>query len=242
MTVPALRVDFSQGPAILAMTATQGTGTAQVPPAGIFTYTDRASGPILEWKNISAPGGNDVLLLVSDVVSCNGNSQNAVQQMDVEAADVSPAFAIENEATFAQPQQILVPHDSSITAITCRMNVKPLHATYSQRRLQLVSDVIMGQGDAQWHPVTTTIYTINPRDAQDLRVTHADVYSGSMHYDNTWIRSGSSDGNPVAVQWEDEGSTRIHEFVYFIAAAIIGLSVSCMLEAARPWIAGRGGV
>jgi hypothetical protein len=239
LTVPALKVDFSQGPALLAVVATQDSVLLRQGAVGIFTYSDGPAGVRLEWTNTAGPTSSDLLLLISNATACTAFSSKTMNAAQLEAADVTAVFFIDGEATFTSPKKIVVPSGSGIASVSCKLDFKPMAATYSQRRFQIVSDVKMGAHDAQWTPLGTNAYTLSPQDAEDLKVSHADRYAGSMYYDNTWLRVSSSDVHPIAVQWEDEEADRVHEFIYFVAAAIIGLSVSCMLEAVRPWIVGR---
>ncbi len=95
--------------------------------------------------------------------------------------------------------------------------------------------------DATWHQTRADVYIFEQRNARDLKVEQAEQTDAtSMHMDNAFQRGMGSNPYAVVMDWTDVHAERMHEFIYFIAAAVIGLALSCLIEAARPWLsAGR---
>lgn len=235
LTVPALRVNLSDGPGLLAVTATLGPAPGIY--QGTFVYSETSSGPTLEWAGGATA---DTLLLVSDVQSCTALVNRRAQPIAAASADATPAFG---EAAIRNPRKILVSSTSGITSVSCRLDFQPLAATYSERRFQIVSDIQTGASDAQWHVNTSNLYQLNLKNAENLQVQNAEPCCASMYQENTFLRRQTSNYHQVKIKWTDVGANRIHEFMYFLGAAFIGLSFSCILEAVRPWIGAkvRGG-
>lgn len=198
----------------------------------MFVYDDSTHGPILAWNSLE-PVKVDTALFISPVRNCVAISGQTIEAISADASTVTPAFSSLPTGAENHPRRIVIAGGSGITSIRCDLILAPLHATYSERRFQIVRDIQTTGTEAAWHMVESDMYQVHLRDAENLRVLHADPCCPSMHYENTYIRTASSDPFPVSVEWVDIGADRLHEFQYFVAAAIIGLATSCLLEAAR---------
>jgi hypothetical protein len=235
MTIPAMHVDLSNHPMILTAAYTQMPGR----PNAVFRFRETDDGSDIEISiepdGQAAPSPR--IFFLSYVKSCFGPMRGANIALDVEKVTPKPVF---DTQTFDSEYKIAVPAGVDQEAsITCHLDVRPLRATYSDRRVAFARDA---DTSAQlpagpWHQTSNDVYVFEQRNARDLKVEHASDASGnSMHIDNSFIVSGGSDFNPVTMDWTDVPAERLHEFVYFIAAALITLALTCLVEAARPWI------
>jgi hypothetical protein len=235
MTIPAMHVDLSNHPMILTAAYTQMPGR----PNAVFRFRETDDGSDLEVSiepdGQAAPSPR--VFFLSYVKSCLAPIRGASVALNVVKLTPKPVF---DTQTFDSEYMVTAPASVDPDAsITCHLNVRPLRATYSDRRVAFARDA---DTSAQlpagaWHQTVNDVYVFEQRNARDLKVEHASDASGnSMHIDNSFIETGGSDFNPVIMDWTDVPAERLHEFIYFIATALITLALTCLVEAARPWV------
>ena len=237
LTIPAIEVDLSNKPMILATAFTAGRGDANAQFA--FRETNSGSDVMINFQLDGGTPAPQRVILLSYVTSCSAPSGGTSQALTVAPSPVKPAFDTQN---FLNAYKVFVPPSVSLDAeILCHLSVKPLRATYSERRVAFARDIILSTNDIPQalKQTRSDIYVFQQQNAEDLKVGHAELMGGSLHQDNAYMRGGGSDFDPVTMEWKDVPAERLHEFVYFIAAALIGLALSCFIEVARPWLSGE---
>jgi hypothetical protein len=231
LTIPAISVDLSNNPMILATAFTHSRDAN----AG-FRETNAGTDVAIDFQLDGNQPPAERLVLLSFAASCSAPSNGTTLPLAVTASGVRPAFDTQN---FPNAYRIVVPASVPADAeILCHLAVKPLRATYSERRIAFARDISLPSSEigAGWQQTRADIYVFQQKNAEDLKVEHADPTGGSLHQDNAYQRGMGSDFNPVTMDWTDVPAERLHEFIYFIGAALIGLALSCYIEVARPWL------
>ena len=236
LTIPAVEVDLSNKPMVLA-TAFTSYGRDANTQFG-FKETNEGIDLTVDFQLDGNAAASSRILLLSYVSSCSVPVKGATRQLTVAPSSAQPAFDTQN---FQNAFMVSVPADvPSDAEILCHLNVKPLKATYSERRIAFARDVDLPKGTIGPGMTQTDgdVYLFQQPNAENLKVEHAQLMNGSLHQDNAYMREGGSDFNAVTMDWTDVHAERLHEFVYFIGAALIGLALSCFVEVARPWLSG----
>lgn len=233
LTIPAINVDLSNKPMILATAFTQARDANA---SFAFRETNAGTDVAIDFQLDGNQPPAERFVLMSFVTGCSAPSNGATRRLVVAASGARPAFDTQN---FASADRIVIPASVAPDAeILCHLAVKPLRATYSERRIAFARDVKLPPTEigADWHQTRADIYVFQQKNAENLKVEHAEPTGGSLHQDNAYQRGMGSDFNPVTMDWTDVPAERLHEFVYFIGAALIGLALSCYIEVARPWL------
>jgi hypothetical protein len=238
LTVPAIKVDLSNKPMLLATAYTQLAGNVQARFS--FRETNEGSDVAVIIMADGQPSRSARVVLLSYVQSCTAPVNGRSQALQVQSSSAKPVFDTQDfEEAFTVSVPASVPMDAEVT---CHLNVKPLRATYAERRVAFArdADVRPERLNPLLKQTRGDIYVFDQRNARDLKVDHAALMDGSLHLDNAYLREAGSDPYAVVMDWTDVSSERLHEFIYFIGAAVIGLSLSCFIEVARPWLSREG--